>query len=226
MNDGIPYADIVILALIAGFILLRLRSVLGSKMGNDHPDYFNRPANVLPEKLEPVVQIDEKSLKPKPQEETDAYMATLSNPAVSEVLNSIKDKDTQFSATHFLEGARGAFEMIFEAFAKGDGETLKFLLSDPIFQEFSKHMAARGTQENKTETTLVSVQAKDITHASIDGTVAHITVKILSEQVTVVRNPKGEIVDGNPSDIHHVDDNWTFERDVTAKNPNWKVIET
>ena len=226
MSEGVPYADIIILALIAGFILLRLRSVLGDKIGNDHPSYFNKPLPSLTDKQEPIVQLDEKSMKPKLREEPDEYLAGLGGGEIADALNAIKAKDIQFSATHFIEGAKAAFEMVFDAFAKGERNTLKMLLSDAIFQEFSKEITAREAQENKTEHTLVSVLAKAITQASLTNNMAHITVQFVSEQVTVVRDKKGDIVEGNPSDISQVDDHWTFERDVTSKSPNWKVIET
>ena len=143
MSEGIPYADIIILALIAGFILLRLRSVLGDKMGNDNPSYFNKQPLALSDKQEPIVQLDEKSLKPKVREEPDSYMATLPGGAIADTIAAIKAKDPQFTATHFLQGAKGAFEMVFDAFAKGDKQTLKLLLSDATFQHFSKDITPR-----------------------------------------------------------------------------------
>jgi len=230
MSDGNSYADIIILALIAGFILLRLRSILGNKIGNDHPSYFNKPIVTTIEKQEPIVKLDEKSLKPKLREEPDPYLMGLTDSALAATINTIKAKDPSYTATHFMQGAKGAFEMVFDAFAKGDTATLKMLLSDALFQTFSKEIAARETNEQsegkKTESTLVSVQAKDITQATLTGNVARLTVHFASEQVTVVRGEKGEIIEGNPSEIHHVEDQWIFERDVTSKNPNWKVIET
>jgi len=226
MSD-IPYADLIILALIAGFILLRLRSVLGSKPGDD---FFAKKqqsaADRLQFKQDPVVQLDEKSLKPKPKEEADAYLMMLADGPVAESLRQIKSKDPQFTATGFLQGAKAAFEMVFDAFVKGDRQTLKMLLSDPIFQHFSHELDNRTKQENKSETTLVSVIAKDITQAISDKNMARLTVHFESEQVTVIRGPKGNIVEGNPSELHHVEDQWTFERDLTSKNPNWKIIET
>ena len=221
----IPYADLVILALIAGFILLRLRSVLGSKSGDD---FFSRgPLDRQPEtKPEPVIQVDEKSLKTKLPEEPDTYLASLGSSPVAETLRQIKARDPQFTATHFMQGAKMAFEMVFDAFVKGDRQTLKLLLSPSIFQQFSRELDNRDAQENKSETTLVSVTARDITQAMLDRNTARLTVHFESEQVTVVRGPKGDIVEGNPSELHHADDHWIFERDVTSKNPNWKIIET
>ena len=223
--EAIPYADIIILALIAGFILLRLRSILGDKTGADRLDYFTGGVST-PDQKEPIVQLDEKSLKPKLRDEPDAYLLGLNGGTVADVLNAIKDKDPQFTATHFLEGARSAFEMVFDAFAKGDKQTLKMLLSETVAQEFLEGIATRETLETQEEHTLISVNAKDISNATLMDNTAHLTVHFISEQVTVGRNKAGEIVAGNASDIHEVSDYWTFERDVTSKSPNWKVIET
>lgn len=224
MNEGFQYADIVILALIAGFILLRLRSVLGQKTGHDNPGYFNRAQ--APKTPEPVVHVHEASLKPKPKEEADAYMATISDPAIAETLAAIKTRDPLFTATSFLLGARMAFEMVFDAFAKGDKATLKQLLSDALYQQFVAEIDARGKEANKTETTLVSVEAKDIVQASLDKNTARLSVRFLSEQIALVRDREGKVIEGDPSDIHHVEDEWVLERDITSKNPNWKIIET
>lgn len=226
MSEGIPYADIIILALIAGFILLRLRSILGDKIGNDDPSYFHKPMVLTPSKQETIVQLDEKSTKPGPRDEPDAYLSTLGEGALTDTLLAIKVKDPQFSASFFLEGAKAAFEMVFDAFAKGDSATLKMLLSDTVYDNFSREISARDAQEHKTEHTLISVKAKDITSATLAGNLAHVTVHFVSEQVTVVRDVKGTIIEGNPSDIAQVEDYWVFERDITSKSPNWKVIET
>jgi predicted lipid-binding transport protein (Tim44 family) len=224
MSEGIPYADIIILALIAGFILLRLRSVLGSKTGNETPPFVSRTSAPEEEREDPIVQLDERKLKPR--EETDTYLSKLENRTVVDALNSIKVRDQQFTATRFLEGAKAAYEMAFDAFAKGDKPTLKMLLNDALYKHFSSEIDARGKQEKRTESTLVSIKAKDITDACITGNIARLTVLFTGEQVTVVRNTKNEIVEGDPSELHVVEDHWTFERDVTSKNPNWKIIET
>lgn len=224
MSEGVPYADIIILALIAGFILLRLRSVMGTR-SEDDPNGFTKPMASARQQAETIIQLDEKSLKNKPQEE-DPYIAALKDNTVAEPLEQIKSRDPLFSATEFLMGARMAYEMVFDAFAKGDKQTLKMLLSDSIYQEFLGEIAAREKQENKTETTLVSVVAKDITSATLNKNMARLSVTFKSEQVTLVRDSKGDIIEGNPSQLHHTEDSWVFERDVTSKNPNWKIIET
>jgi predicted lipid-binding transport protein (Tim44 family) len=225
MNDGIPYADILILALIAGFILLRLRATLGQKTGRDENDFMQRfkPA---PETKEPIVQILDKTLKNKTKDEPDAGLTVITDQAIVAALNAIKEKDPQFTATRFIDGARLAFEMVFEAFTKGDKQTLTFLLAEPLVKDFTAEIDARAAQEKRPDTTLVSVVSKEIIQASLTGDIARITMKFTSEQVTVLRDAMGTIVEGNPSNTHHVVDEWVFERDVSSKNPNWKIIET
>ena len=226
MSEGIPYADLVILALIAIFILLRLRSVLGDKIGNDDPSYFHRPASSVSDKAGPIIQLDEKSLKPKLRDDSDAYAAGLPNGPVAETIAAIKLQDPEFTASHFLDGAKVAFEMVFDAFAKGDKATLQMLLSKDLLEHFNAEIANRDMNIHQTEHTLISVKAQDITQASLEKNIARLSVHFISEQVTVIRSKEGKIVDGNPSDIHTVEDHWVFERDVTSKSPNWKVIET
>lgn len=221
--DSIPYADIVILALIAGFILLRLRSVLGQKTGNDNPQFFKREEKDT--NREPIVQLLGKRNE-KPADETDTYLFTLKDDSVAKALADIKQSDPGFTATSFLAGAKMAYEMVFDAFARGDKKTLEMLLDKPIYDTFSREIDAREKAAEKAEITLVSVKARDIVKASMLGSKARLAVKFDSEQVTVVRDANGAIVEGNPSDHHPMDDEWLFERDVTSKNPNWKIIET
>lgn len=221
MPESMPYADIIILALIAGFILLRLRSVLGRK--DDEGMDFLRTS--LKQVQEPVVQLPEKS-KPKPKEETDTYLISLGDSPLAKTLIDIRAKDPLFSAAEFLRGAMLAYEMVFDAFIKGDKPALKMLMSDELYKHFASEIDARAKEENHSETTLVSVASKDIVQASLENSTARITVKFVSEQVTVVRDTKGNITSGDPSALHHAEDVWQFERDVAAKNPNWKIIET
>lgn len=225
MSDASSYADIIILALIAVFILLRLRSVLGDKVGNDSPNYFNKVKPAEQPQRETIVKLDERPLKVRLKEE-DPYLASLKDKELVAALEEMREKDPQFTATAFLDGAKMAYEMVFDAFAKGDRKTLTMLLSDDTLATFTKELDARENDENNTETTLVSVKAKGITSASLKGSVARISVDFASEQIVIVRNGDGEIIEGNASEVEDVEDNWVFERNVTSKNPNWKIIET
>lgn len=226
MSDGIPYADIIIMALVAGFILLRLRSILGDKVGNDKPSYFNKPTHPDAESLDTIVQLEDKSGKAKIRQDPDPYMAKVRDESVIDAISAIKAKDPEFNATFFLDGAKSAYEMVFDAFSRKDTDTLKFLLSARVFQEFSEALDANAKQDAKNETTLISAKAHEIKAAELVGTKARITVAISSEQVHVTRDSAGEIVGGDASFVHEIEDEWVFERDVTSKNPNWKVIES
>lgn len=228
MSEEFPYADIILMALIVGFILLRLRSILGQKGEGEPPDFLQQPKVKLPVESETVVLLSEinKLVKPRPQVDMDPYVATLSDASVVQAINDIKAKDPLFNATSFMDGAKMAFEMVFDAFVKGDKQTLSMLLSQEICNDFARSIEDREKQDRRQETTLLSVQAKEMKRAKLDRNMAQIAVSFESEQVTVERDKAGEIVGGDPSDVQHVHDEWVFERDVTSKNPNWKIIET
>ncbi|MDX2074261.1 MAG: Tim44/TimA family putative adaptor protein [Alphaproteobacteria bacterium] len=224
--EQLPYADILILALIAGFILLRLRSVLGQKSEGDNPQFFKRDPVEKDPVNESVVQIIGKPAKAKPVDETDIYLGTLDNQAVAGVIADIKKIDASFNATSFMQGAKMAYEMVFDAFAKGDKKTLEMLLDKPLYDTFSQEIDLREKAVNKTETTLVSVRAKDIVQATLSGTKARLAVSFDSEQVSLVKDAEGRIIEGDASQAHPMDDEWLFERDISSRNPNWKILET
>jgi predicted lipid-binding transport protein (Tim44 family) len=226
MSEGIPYADIVIMALVAGFILLRLRSVLGHKVGHDTSELIKRQRPQETGLNEPVVQAQERPAKSRFRDEPSEDLAAVAEASAAQGLLAIKARDSQFSATSFLQGAKAAFEMVLDAFAKNDQKTLKMLLSDELYKEVAADLDSRAKEEQRMETTLVSVQARKITSASLEQNRARIKVKFASEQIAIVRDKAGKIVEGDVSDIQPVEDEWMFERDVTAKNPNWKIIET
>ena len=231
MSDNVPYADILILALAAGFILLRLRSILGSKSDHDPMGFMRGMSNPLmdesPLSRAGVVQLDEKSLKQKPPEESDPYMLKIGEGPLADTLRGIKTKDASFAPTLFMQGAKAAFEMVFDAFAKADEATRTLLMSDAVLSSFQSELKNRAAAPDyKQDITLVSVVSDGIVQAQCEGNIARLTVRFLSEQVHLVRNAKNEIIEGNPSEVQHVEDHWTFERDITSKNPNWKIIET
>ena len=226
MSEGIPYADLLILALVAGFILLRLRSVLGRQSGDDGPYIPPQTQNRKPEPM--VIPLPDKAAKMKPKDEPDSYLESIKDKEsdVAAGIRAIKERDPQFVATEFMEGARRAFEMLFDAFVKGEKNTLRMLLSDTLYKEFEQAAEARATSDRKEETTLVSILNAEMTQARLMGNMAQISVRFTSEQVTVVRGTSGEIIEGDPSQLQHVEDEWLFERDTQSKSPNWKIIET
>lgn len=220
MSSDFSYADLIVLAAIAVFILLRLRSTLGKDVGFDVREHAK---NLEREMLEKVVQLP---LRATAEKQDPASVVEAKTDSARAGLKDIAAADPEFNTAEFLRGAKMAFEMLFDAFAKGDRDTLKMLLAEEVYAGFDAELKARATAETKTETTLLSVKTEEITEAALAGGKARITVLFATEQVTVTRNAAGDIVAGNPSDVEHDQVDWVFERDTKSKDPNWKVVET
>ncbi len=224
MNDSFQYGDIIFLGLIAIFVAFRLRSMLGRNMGIDPRDIWKNATrgNIAPVNGQPQPSIIVK----KPSEEEVVPMELQNNQPVSDGLQAIRKADPSFSTTEFIAGAKLAFEWIVEAFSKGDKEKLRALLSPERFQHFSEEIDANAASGTKRETTLISILATDITDAAMQGKVAHITIQFTSEQMSIMRDKDKNIVSGSPSNVEKAIDVWTFERDTSSRDPNWKIIAT
>ena len=131
-----------------------------------------------------------------------------------------------FDPIGFTGGARAAFTTIVEAFAKGDTAALRPLLDGPTYASFEAAIRGRAERKEKAETTLIGFEASDIAAASLQGSEAVVTVRFVSEQINVVRNADGQIIDGNPNEVQKVIDLWTFRRDTKSSDPNWLLIKT
>lgn len=221
--DGMPYADIIVLALIAGFILLRLRSVLGQNTGDENPPPFMDYRKSQEEA--PVVQADKLQQYQQEKAAEEALAAPLADTARSAV-EAIRAQDASFTLAGFEKGARMAFEMVFDAFQKGDRDTLKMLMKPEVYGIFEQELNRRAQAESWSETTLVSILEYELLSAEMNKNIASLRVKFLSEQITVERGKSGDIVGGDASHTENVEDEWTFERDITSRNPNWKISDT
>ncbi len=204
-------ASILFWAILAGIVLWRLYSVLGQRTGhfNDLP-----PTQDIPEEEPHVVRAASET----PPE------AHLSN-AEAEMIKTLKVLDPGFDIHDFREGAAYAFEMILHAVAKGDLETLKNLLSTELYAEFADDIKRRQEQGEVLEVTLVRLDPVEFLHIETKGSVAHITLRIVSEQVHVVKDQKGQIIEGGQQQSVQVEDIWTFERDTRSSDPNWRLIK-
>lgn len=217
MEGGFPYGDIIVIAAIAAFILLRYRSMLGEQRGRDVSDMVRpRPA----EPTEPVVQLLERELRKK---EKPAAEAT---GPFAEKFAAMRAIDAEFDEEEFLEGARGAYEMVIEAYNEADHETLSMLLADPIYAEFKQSLEQDAKDGRKAHTTLVAIVKADISDVQLKGNKATITVDFLSEQVPLVRNDDGDVIEGNAAHQEAVEDQWVFERTLTSADPAWKIMDT
>jgi predicted lipid-binding transport protein (Tim44 family) len=207
-------------AMVAGFLVLRLRSVLGRRTGNERRrDLFPRRAAPATDSAATLVEPD-KHL-PRPAKE-----APPSANAVAEGLNRIRRADPSFDPSHFIEGAGTAFEMIIAAFAKGDKAVLRPLLSDEVFQQFAAAIDERVAAKETLETRIEKLDAVDIVEAELAGHIAQLTLKLVSHQINVTRAMDGSIVDGDPVNPVEKTDYWTFARDTRSVNPNWALVAT
>ncbi|QCO15134.1 Tim44 domain-containing protein [Azospirillum brasilense] len=214
------FVEILIFAMIAAFLVYRLRSVLGRRTGEERqrPNPFtarpnNQPDNVvaMPNRERPVP-----NAAPSPDEPVSLATA----------LEQIKAADPSFDEKYFLQGARGAFQMIVEAFAKGDTATLRPLLSDEVYDNFARAVRERQAAGETLETRIETITDADVVEARMDGRTALVTVKFVSEQMNVVRNSAGAVVDGDPNAVVEAVDVWTFARNTRASDPNWALVET
>lgn len=221
------FIEIVIFAGIAAFLVFRLRSVLGRRTGHERPpfDPYSRgqaPAE-RPEAAEPA---DDDTVISLPNRSQPREEPVDPNDPVAVGLAKIRAADSGFDKDTFIQGARAAFDMIVASFAAGDRETLRPLLSDEVYENFAGAIIDRADKGHTMETTLVGISSADIVEANLDGRIAFVTVKFVTEQIEVERDAAGEVVSGNPSRVATVTDIWTFARNTRSRNPNWTLVAT
>jgi predicted lipid-binding transport protein (Tim44 family) len=232
MRDVFDIYTIVFLAL-AVFIFLRLRSVLGQRTGRERPPYdpFSTRDPVRTPKDNVVAlpgRAAETAEKPaEPVEAVDRWKGIAdTGSAIATGLDAVAAQDPSFDAKHFLAGARAAYEMVVTAFAEGDRRTLKNLLSREVFEGFESAISEREQRGEKVETHFISLDTANIVGAEVRGKTAQITVRFVSKLISVTRDRAGAVIDGNPEKVTDVTDVWTFARDVSSRDPNWKLIAT
>lgn len=223
MSEGFAYIDILFFAMVAAFIALRLRSVLGRRTGHERRRTESWSTARANGRSDNVVTLPDRSAGAA---ETDRAIADLDDSQVKTGLTQIRLADHGFDLKGFLEGARQAFEMIVEAYAAGNKEALAPLLADDVLAGFNGAIDDRLAAGQTLETQLIGIQNAEVVDAAMHDSRARVTVKFTSEQVNVVRDGDGRIVDGDPSIAEEVVDIWTFERDTQSDDPNWLLVET
>jgi len=241
MSDGFQYFDIIFFALIAVFVILRLRSALGRRTGQERQrpnDIFSRSREPEEQKSGKVIHLpghgDESEDELFEKELSDIGEREASQPdaerdemeQVRAALMRIRMADPEFSPRSFVTGAKEAFEMIVEAFAAGDTAALRLLLGDDVYDEFADVIRARIAAKESVETTIVSLDSADITAADLTGSTARLTVRFGSQQMTVTRDENGETVEGEPESVVRVVDLWTFAHNTRSSDPTWALVET
>jgi predicted lipid-binding transport protein (Tim44 family) len=211
---------ILVLAMVAGIILIRLYSVLGRRTGNEREPgakwrFRNPQAPSSPEKAntDNVVALPVRA-------------ATAGSDPVAQGFLDIKLADRSFETDHFLSGARKAYEIIVKAYAGGDRATLKPLLSDEVFAAFDSVMSARDARHEKTAFIFGGIMDTKITHAEMKGRTAEITVQFSAQYTSSTTGEDGGVVEGDPGTMQSVVDHWTFVRDLKSSDPNWILVAT
>ena len=212
-------AVIVILALVALFIGLRLYSVLGERTGHEQQPIL-KPAD--PEAVvEPRVNRPA-AVQPSVSDGADlAYLPT-AGPGVRALLAA----DPSFDVARFLEGAKSAYRMVLEAYWKGDAAGLRPYVDDHVYETFSSAIEQREKDGLVLDNRLVNIEQVLITAASAERDVAMVTVRFEADIAAVTRNSEGEVVAGSLSDAVQTRDLWTFRRAIGSRDPNWALIET
>ena len=197
MNSGFGYLDIIILAMIAGFVILRLRGILGRRTGHEKKtlgDFFN-------------TKVTQKNTEKK-------------------VVNLQSSKLDDAAKEQFIKGAKAAYEMIVTSFAKGDKKTLKPLLNKEIYKNFSDEIDHREKENLKSELTFVGVKSAEIKNFEKKDNIYTFTVNFVSEIITCKKDKNNKVVEGNPDIIKTVKDVWKFSKNMWSNNPNWYLVET
>lgn len=239
MSEIFDTTTLITLA-IAVFILLRLRSVLGKRTGHQPPPF------------EPY-EIDRRTREAKPADDEEApednvvslpdRKAGRGKKAVSPAVQAINDyarpntklnrglkeihsHDEGFTPHSFLDGAKMAYEMIVTAFADGDRQTLKNLLSREVYDGFAGAISDRESRGEKVRSSFVGIEEAKIVEAGIVDHDAQVTVEFVSQIISATLNEKGDVIDGDPDQVGEVRDLWTFARDTRSNDPNWKLVAT
>lgn len=232
MNDTFDIYTILFLV-IAVVVILRLRSVLGRKTGNEQSaaERMARANEAAREKVVPMPRAETPTARAKvapPVEDGEARVSDsipVSNPAHGGLVE-IANNDPAFEPKSFLQGARAAYEMIVVGFAEGNRPLLKKLLSREVYDGFATAISEREDRGEAVETKFVGIDKADIIEADLVNKTARVTIKFVSQLITAVKDRAGAIIDGDPKQIREVTDIWTFAREVSSKDPNWRLVAT
>jgi predicted lipid-binding transport protein (Tim44 family) len=222
MTGGIP-VDLILFGMVAAFLVLRLRSVLGRRTGFERPVQPEvRPAGFDPRGGR---TIDGAAEEVAPAAATGGR--TLPDPRgpVGEVLTRIAQADRSFEPNRFLDGAESAFRMIVTAFAAGDRQTLHALLSDDTYAGFEQAITAREKAGESQRTEIRAMTSVAVEDAELRGTIADIGVRFVSDQVNMTTARDGSVALGSDA-VTEIIDIWTFHRDLSASDPTWKLVAT
>ena len=202
MSEAFQYIDILILAIIAGIVLLRLRSVLGRRTGHEKTDKtsynYETPQTSQEEKVIPIEP------KTAPSKREDGW----------------------FDNDDFLRGAANAYETIVTNFENGNKDALKSLLSDDVLNSFSSVIDERNSKNETVEFNFIGIEKSEIVHKDLKKNPMEVTVRFISEMITCIKNRKDEVISGSLNQVQKITDVWTFEKIKDKKSSNWLLTAT
>lgn len=223
--------DILLFAVIAAVIVARLRSILGTRHGDERQrgNPFDQSRQAHDDKADVVTPLHN-----RPMEGSAAHTVVIDdallkgdNPEETrQGLQHIIESDHSFDLQVFMQGARGAFKMITDAFAKGDRETLEPLLSEELYSSFDQAISAREENDYEADYELHRIKDARIIDARLGGVMAYITVDFDVEQTSILKDKNGKTVEGDNDRITETHDIWTFSRDIRSDDPNWELVAT
>ncbi|MBB4096946.1 Tim44/TimA family putative adaptor protein [Sphingomonas kyeonggiensis] len=208
---------IILFAMVAGFLALRLYAVLGKRTGHEQ---------ALPKPSEERVAVPPAARTIDQTPEVREIGARVIGTGAETGLKAVIAADSSFDVAQFVDGAKSAYKMILEAFWKGDEDTLAWLVEDDVRAGFAQAIADRKAAGHVLENRLVAIERALISDAVVEGKVARITVRFDADIAAVTRDGEGNVVAGSLSDAVETHDIWTFARNLRNDDPNWKLVET
>ena len=202
MSEAFQYIDILILAIIAGIVLLRLRSVLGRRTGHEKTDKTSYNYET-------------------PQQSSEEKVVTI-EPAVV----SSSREDGWFDKDDFLRGASNAYETIVTNFENGNKDALKPLLSNEVLNSFTSVIDERNSKNETVEFNFIGIEKSEIVHKDLKKNPMEVTVRFISEMITCIKNSKDEVISGSLNQVQKITDVWTFEKIKDKKTSNWLLTAT
>lgn len=215
------YVEIFILAMIAAFLGLRLYSVLGQRADHEEEHVPNR---FEPKDDTPPPAAMPRQLRPAPPPREDRFEGVM--PAVERGVREIAAADRRFDVLSFLEGAKGAYAMVLEAFWEGDRETLRELCDDDVYASFDAAITAREEAGEVLENKLIRIEDATIHSATLDRRTARVAVLFVADIAAVTRDKDGNVVAGSLDDAIESRDVWAFSRETDSMSPDWVLDET
>jgi len=212
---------IVILALVALFIGLRLYSVLGERTGHEQPILKPADPDQAEARLEPRTAARTSPLAAASEPDDLSYLPT-AGPGVRALLAA----EPSFDVARFLDGSKAAYRLILEAFWKGDLEAMRPYVDAHVFETFAAAVEQRKKEGLVLDNRLIAIDQAVIVGAEVERSVAMVTVRFEADIAAVTRNSAGEVVAGSLSDAVQTRDRWTFRRDISSRDPNWLLVET